>query len=132
MQGWSVGHSWDFPCDQHEHRHGPEVDDALDLDRPGGRHSAGEAFLEGLAVTGVRCGWCISNDHAHCVVNLEMGRPSAFYLWSCTCACHVGKTRCVLCGRRDVEVVSGRCADAASCESQRATASSAPAKVGLP
>lgn len=73
----------------------------------------------GLTVQGIRCGCCIANDHAHCVVNLEMGKGPGLYVWHCECPCDRGKTRCIACLRRGVTTVGGRCVDTASCEAAR-------------
>ena len=73
-----------------------------------------------------RCGWCITGDHAHCAVVIEMGtKPGkrAFktgtghhpHLWHCACKRCEGKTKCVDCQRRGRSTTSGRCTDTANC-----------------
>lgn len=72
-----------------------------------------------------RCGWCITGDHQHCVVVVEMGtkhkngfskhlsskdRNAGIYPWNCKCGCEYSlNTKCVDCQRVGVTVVKNRC-----------------------
>jgi hypothetical protein len=68
-----------------------------------------------------RCGWCIGDDHANCVVVVELGRSKSGKLpityWRCSCS--EGKhprTKCLDCNRRNVEVGQNwRCKDQLGC-----------------
>jgi len=74
----------------------------------------------------VRCGWCLTGDHANCAATIEMGVPaqgkkaSGRFTWRCPCrepGCANARTRCIRCRRRDVEVTEqlSECVDAEDC-----------------
>lgn len=64
----------------------------------------------------IRCGWCLDGKHSSCAVTIWHDTNST--LFHCACECAVDRTRCTVCGRRDVEVTEyqSRCVDAEGCE----------------
>ena len=92
--------------------------------------AAGPAVVDGTRAVNVqRCGWCITGDHTHCIVLLEMGtrqtngtkkyqhampksKQIAPYVWRCGCECERSlDTKCTKCQRVGVETVQNRCVD---------------------
>lgn len=72
---------------------------------------------------GHRCGWCLTNDHEKCCVTIELNANKGT-TYTCPCACNTTgeysptnpRTRCIVCGRRDVPVTSKhKCLDPDDC-----------------
>ena len=72
---------------------------------------------------GHRCGWCLTNDHEKCCVTIELSANKGT-TYTCPCACNTTgeysptnpRTRCIVCGRRDVPVTSKhKCLDPDDC-----------------
>lgn len=71
-----------------------------------------------------RCGWCITGDHERCCVTIELSATKGT-VYNCPCSCNTTgeyspanrRTRCLECGRRDVEVgPSHKCANYDECQ----------------
>ena len=72
----------------------------------------------------VRCGWCITGDHARCCVTIELSAVKGT-VYNCPCVCNTTgeyspanrRTRCIECGRRDVEIgPNHKCANYYECQ----------------
>jgi hypothetical protein len=79
-------------------------------------------------MTPARCGWCITDDHSHCVIVIRMGaradKASGIakgqpYLWFCPCWCPKS-TKCLDCQRFGVDIDENwKCRDQAKCAKYR-------------
>ena len=62
-------------------------------------------------IMAVRCGFCMSGDHAHCPGAIDGGKT----LWVCPCGCRV--MRCIRCrATEDVDADLWRCRNTDDCE----------------
>ena len=70
----------------------------------------------------IRCGFCVTGHHDKCCIAIPLGKDSTRHTWRCACNCNIGRTKCVNCNRRDVEVTSqSTCLDAEDCKVYRDT-----------
>ena len=76
-----------------------------------------------------RCGWCITNDHEHCITVVEMGtraskkdtKRTGSYVWRCGCECEYSfAAKCVKCQRVGPPLRDDRCIDVEACKAHPA------------
>ena len=70
----------------------------------------------------IRCGFCITGNHDKCCIAIPQGKGTTRHIWRCACNCVTGRTKCVNCSRRDIEVTGqSTCLDAEDCRIYRDT-----------